>query len=177
MLWSLPSAAKTRLSVTANALYLFATLPLAFLSYFEHKKTVRSSTILEVYLFVSAIFDAARVRTLWLRHENRSIAAVSTVSLVVKILIFSLELVSKRQILKPELSSYPPESTAGFINRTLFWWLNPLFLKGYNNILFLHDLFGLDKQLTTTYLSQTFEASWTKGLSTILFFTFILDKV
>jgi len=168
VLWSIPSAVKTRMSVTAIALYLFAALPLALLSYMEHQRTLRSSTILEIYLSVSTIFDAAHLRTLWLRHESISIAAVSTVSLMLKIVIFSLEMVSKRQILKPKLSSYSPESTAGFINRIMFWWLNPLFLNGYQNLLFLHDLFDLDKQLTTTYLIRSFEVSWKKGVNTKL---------
>jgi len=162
VLWSLPSTAKTRLSVAASALTLFAIFPLAVLSYLEHKNTLRPSTILSLYLFISTLFDAAHVRTLWLRHENR-IAAFSTVSLAFKIIIFTLESVNKRQSLKPEFSICSPEATSGFLNRTLFWWLNPLFLHGYKSLLFLHDLCNLDKHLTTSYLSQIFEASWTKA--------------
>lgn len=141
-------------------------LLLAVLSYAEHTRSVRPSFILNSYLLCSLLFDAARVRTLWLRFAdtfNEVIALVTTVAVGAKCLLVLLEAVEKRSILKTEFAGYPPEATAGFYNRSLFWWLNPLFRVGYSNILSVRDLFVLDKELSSERLLALFEERWSKG--------------
>jgi hypothetical protein len=145
---------------------------LAVLSYAEHTRSVRPSFILNTYLLCSLLFDIARVRTLWLRYTdtfNEIIALVTTVALGVKVLLVLLEAVEKRNILKTEFAGYPPEATAGFYNRSLFWWLNPLFRVGYSNVLSVRDLFVLDKELSSERLLALFEERWSKGKSSALF--------
>lgn len=146
--------------LSAGVLLLFA------LSYAEHTRSVRPSFILNSYLFCSLLFDIARARTLWLRYVdsyNMGLAIVATVAVGAKLLLLVLEAVEKRSILKREFSHCPPEATAGFYNRAVFWWLNPLFKNGFNNVLSVNDLFVLDKELSSERLLALFEERWSKG--------------
>jgi len=101
---------------------------------------------------------------------NEIIAIVSTVAIGAKTLLVFLEAVEKRGILKTEFAGYPPEATAGFYSRSLFWWLNPLFRIGYSNVLSVRDLFILDKELSSERLLAMFEERWSKGTSFFSFF-------
>lgn len=172
VLWALPGADRTSASIASNALLSAGTVFLAVLSYAEHTRSVRPSFILNSYLLCSLLFDAARARTLWLRYTdtfNEAIALVSTVAVGAKVLLVLLEAVEKRSILKTEFAGYPPEATAGFYNRSLFWWLNPLFRVGYSNVLSVRDLFVLDKELSSERLLALFEERWSKGKRPALF--------
>ena len=166
VLWALPSAVSTKASIAANALLSIGVVFLACLSYAEHTRSVRPSFILNTYLFCSLLFDIARARTLWLRSTdsfNEIIAIVTTVAVAVKAVILVLEAVEKRHILKSEYAAYPPEATAGFYNRAVFWWLNPLFKNGFSNFLTVEDLSVLDKELSSERLLAMFEERWSKG--------------
>lgn len=166
VLWALPSIERTKASIAANALLSLGSLFLCALSYAEHTRSVRPSFILNVYLLFSLLFDIARARTLWLRDTvsfNETIAIVTTSAVGIKAIILVLEAVEKRNILKSEFATYPPEATASFYNRAVFCWLNPLFKIGYRNFLTVDHLFLLDKELSSERLLATFEERWSKG--------------
>lgn len=167
-LWALPAADSTKTSVPANVILTIGVLALALLSFAEHTRSVRPSFILNTYLFCSLLFDIARSRTLWLRSVdafNNILAIVATVAVGVKFVLFALEAVEKRHILKSEYTGYPPEATAGFYNRAVFWWLNPLFKIGFTGVLRVEDLFLLDKELSSERLLARFDEKWSKGNS------------
>ncbi|KAJ5366510.1 hypothetical protein N7541_000451 [Penicillium brevicompactum] len=164
-LWALPAADRTKTSIPANALLTVGVLVLSLLSYTEHVRSVKPSFILNTYLFCSLLFDIARSRTLWLRSEDSfttTIAIITTVAVGVKSLLFILEAIEKRHILQSEYAGYPPEATAGFYNRAMFWWLNPLFKIGFNGALRVEDLFALDKELGSARLLARFSQKWSK---------------
>lgn len=165
-LWALPSAERTQASIAANAVLSIGTLFLCVLSYAEHTRSVRPSFILNAYLFCSLLFDIARARTLWLRYTdsfNETIAVVTTVAVGAKLVVLLVEAVEKRHILKSEFAGYPPEATAGFYSRAVFWWLNPVFKHGFSKFLSVEDLFTLDKELSSERLLAMFEERWSKG--------------
>ncbi|KAJ5799427.1 uncharacterized protein N7518_001495 [Penicillium psychrosexuale] len=164
-LWALPAADITKASVAANVLLTVGLLALVLLSYAEHTRSVRPSFILNTYLFCSLLFDIARSRTLWLRSVdsfNDILAILATVAVSVKAVLFVLEAVEKKHILKSEYADYPPEATASFYNRAVFWWLNPLFKLGYTGVLRVEDLFSLDKELSSERLLTRFDEKWSK---------------
>lgn len=153
-------------SLPTNAILAVGVLGLMALSYAEHTRSVRPSFILNAYLFCSLLFDIARTRTLWLRSAdsfNDTIATVTSVALGAKLLVVILEAVEKRSILKSEFQGYPPEATAGFYSRAVFYWLNPLFKLGFNSHLSVEDLFVLDKELSSERLLAIFEEQWSRG--------------
>lgn len=101
-------------------------------------------------------------------HYDRTIAIVFTAGVGIKTAMLSLEANDKRDILRSKYRDYPPEATSGIFNRSLFWWQNELFLKGFRKLLFIDDLFTLDKHLTSEHLQDLFQSAWNKGAATLL---------
>jgi ATP-binding cassette, subfamily C (CFTR/MRP), member 1 len=168
VLWVRPSAVKTRTTVPTAIVSVAGTLLLCLLSYTEHVYSVQPSLLFNAYLFVTLLFDIARARTLWLRHYNQYndvIAIVFTAAVTLKVAILLLEALEKRWILQPRYKSYPPEATSGIFNKGFFWWLNPLFRKGFSKLLFIEELYTLDKHLDAEYIQERLQRSWDRGLS------------
>lgn len=112
-------------------------------------------------MLLSLVFDAARLRTLWLQGYNNTLAAVSTVTLVIKFLLLALEAVGKQNYLRTEWRSQSPEAKSGLFGKSLFLWLNRLFRTGFARSLSVDDLLPLDKHLTSDYLYDRLHQPWT----------------
>lgn len=80
-----------------------------------------------------------------------------------KALLLALEALEKRRFLRAEYKASPPEATASIFNRSFFWWLNPLFVKGFSSLLRMDDLFDIDKQMRSEYIHERMEKAWNKG--------------
>ncbi|KAI4197560.1 MAG: hypothetical protein LQ348_002135 [Seirophora lacunosa] len=159
-LWAGPSATRTRASIPNAAVTFVGTLALGVLSYAEHQRTIRPSLLLEAYLLLSLIFDAARVRTLWLQDYNNIIAAITTAALAIKICLLALETRGKERFLHIKYTSQSPEAKSGLFGKSLFLWLNRLFRTGYRQSLSVEDLLPLDKHLTSDYLYRRLHQPW-----------------
>ena len=119
-------------------------LGLCLLSHLEHIRNIRPSWILNVYLLISLALDVARARTLWAIPDNRTVAITFIVAIVLKSILLALEAKEKRDILLPGYRDLSPEATCGVFNAWFFWWLNPLFLKGFKRPLTIDHLFRAD---------------------------------
>lgn len=126
----------------------------------EHQRSLRPSLLLEAYLLLSFIFDAAGVRTLWLQGYNHNPAAVSTAAFAVKFCLVILEIWGKRQCLRAQWASESPEATSGLFGKSLFLWLNRLLRTGFRKSLTVDDLTPLDKHLTSEYLYNQVHQPW-----------------
>ena len=161
-LWAKSPATRTRASLPNSVIGLVGALCLLVLSVVEHHRSVRPSLIIEFYLSASILLDAARVRTLWLRDDNASIAAVTTLLLAIKVLLLLIEAIPKDKILRPESKPGSPEATSGLFGKSFFLWLNPLFLVGFSRSLSVDDLVPLDKHLKSDYLYHRLRGSFTQ---------------
>jgi ATP-binding cassette, subfamily C (CFTR/MRP), member 1 len=152
--------------VAAAALTLFGTVVLLLVSHAEHVYSLRPSTLINAYLFVSILCDICRTRTLYLivNNINHTIATVNLTELVVKIMVLLLETVEKRAILQPLYKNEPPESTSGILNRSLFWWLWSLLRNGSRGMLSMDSLSSLDEDLISETLHGKFRLSWNQGV-------------
>ncbi|KAL9595555.1 MAG: hypothetical protein Q9219_006375 [cf. Caloplaca sp. 3 TL-2023] len=159
-LWASHNTVGTKASIANAAVILVTTLGLGVLSFAEHQRTIRPSLLLEAYLLLTLIFDAARVRTLWLQGYNDAPAAVSTAALAIKFCLLAVEALQKHQILRGEWTGQSPEATSGLFGKWLFLWLNRLFRTGYSKSLTIEDLTPLDKQLTSNYLYSKLRQPW-----------------
>lgn len=164
VLWTRASAVTTRASLPTAALTLVGSVSLLVLSYVEHLYSYRTSTILNIFMLFTTLFDAARTRTLWLQGYNRPIAIVLLVTTVLKIAILGFELRSKRPSLRSPFLALPPEATSGILARWLFTWQLSLFRTGYSKRLEIDDLFGLDKHLQSQCLHGQVRGEWKQSL-------------
>ena len=175
-LWAKPTTTKTMASVADAILNSVGALALAILSFVEHERSLRPSLVIQFYLSLSLLLDAARVRTLWLQSYNGAVATVTTVSFTIKFLLLIFEAVEKRSVLRPKWNSTSPEATSGLFSRSVFWWLNGLFQTGFKRSLYMEDLLPLDKHLTCGYLYDRLQTAWanvpTKAPRSLLFLFF-----
>jgi ATP-binding cassette, subfamily C (CFTR/MRP), member 1 len=171
VLWTRHGIFRTRLSIPA-AVFGFLDAAVIFgLSLLEHSRSVRPSTLLQVYLLLSLLFDAARARTLWLISSHDSIAKTFIAAVVVKFCIATLESTEKRRLLKTEYKSLTVEITSGVLNVSIFWWLNRLLRSGTRNIFCLDDLEDMKQEFRSNVLQNSLEDSWSNGM---LWSSFIL---
>lgn len=85
--------------------------------------------------------------------------------MAVKIVMYILESTEKRSILISDLDmdDLAKETTSSTLSRVSFFWLMSLFLKGYNHILKLEDLYALDPALHSKALHAPLSEAWAKG--------------
>ncbi|RGP73027.1 canalicular multispecific organic anion transporter 2 [Fusarium sporotrichioides] len=162
-----PSAKKlnTRFSLAAAILNLLAALSIVLLAHTEHVKSVRPSFLLTAYLFVTLLFDAARLRTEWLVSLNISYAATLSASAVFKLALLVLETVEKRKILISSDKPISKESTSGPFSRGFFVWLNSLLISGWATVLTNNDLPSIYEKLSSEKLAVRFGKAWKKASS------------
>lgn len=174
--WATPDSASTKASVAASAVTGIGLLFLGCTSFLEHTRSVRPSLLHQFYLFITIILDIACVRTLWLRQDyspvSSRIAILYTLAFAVKIVLFGLESLPKAQTPTSPHYDASPEARADMVNRALFWWINPTFIKGYSSTLDVPDLPILDNSLSAknshTVLSNQWDANKAKGKASLL---------
>ncbi|KND91880.1 Multidrug resistance-associated protein 1 [Tolypocladium ophioglossoides CBS 100239] len=114
--WSqnLRQPAVNRVAVATAALGFADALALCLLSYLEHSRSVRPSTIICAYLVFSTLFDAVQCRTLWLMDDLRkALAPLFSAMLITKVIILVLEVQGKRSSLLDPWRRLGPEATSG----------------------------------------------------------------
>ncbi|KFX85837.1 hypothetical protein V490_09379 [Pseudogymnoascus sp. VKM F-3557] len=154
------SSLQTRASLAAALLALLATIGLCFLSYVEHIKNIRPSSIINAYLLLTVPFDAAQLRTRWLRGDNIAGNGIASSILAVKLVVLISEATEKTRILFTPYADCSPENTSSLYSRGLFWWLNPLFRLGFRGVVNDDDLFAADVDLLSTSLDVKFDKHW-----------------
>jgi hypothetical protein len=111
-------------------------------------------------LFITVLFDAARVRTQWLAKLDDGVAGALTASLFVKCIMLVLEAMEKRSLLFGLDRHFSQESTSGVISRSSFWWLNSLMLSGSKNFLTVDELPVIHEKLNSEDLARELQPIW-----------------
>jgi ATP-binding cassette subfamily C (CFTR/MRP) protein 1 len=163
ILYAANSSVRTPTSLAAAALVFADALGLLLLSHAEHFRSVRPSSIINTYLFVTLLFDAARTRTLWIQHAPTPISAVFSAMLAVKLVITIAEAVEKRKILLSEYQNISPEATSGIYSRASFWWLNEIMTTGFRRVIHEEDLFPVEDEISSIVLKRRAETLWAKA--------------
>lgn len=161
--WAGRGIPTTRLTVACIVLTIAGFLVLAAMSYLEHMRALRPSTILSVYLSLTILVDMARVRTLFLLPYGGSIAGIFLASFFVKVLVFAFETCEKRAFLRPDWKETATEDLSGFYNRALFFWLNSVFRRGFRTLLTVASLTPLDEELVTASNPTDLIERWENG--------------
>jgi len=116
--YALKPTLRTRATVAAAVLTLVDALGLCVLSHAEHLYSMRPSAIINVYLLITLIFDIARARTLWIHDAGaKSLAAVFSSTIGVKVMVLVIEAIEKRSILLDRYRHSSPYVTSGIYSR------------------------------------------------------------
>ncbi|KAL6795285.1 P-loop containing nucleoside triphosphate hydrolase protein [Trichoderma sp. SZMC 28012] len=153
-------------SVAAACVSFASSLMSCALSYFEHGRSLGPSPLLNVFLLVSLLLDAAVLRTVWLSLStvaaSASIRAVLTASFGLKTALLVLEAREKSGHVVGR-QTLAPEETSGLYSRAVFAWVAPLLRTGFQRLLRPADLFPLDEKMSSSGLNERFWWHWRKA--------------
>ncbi|PNP47179.1 hypothetical protein THARTR1_10684 [Trichoderma harzianum] len=149
---------QTRVSLPADILSSTATVAAFFLSRASHGRSLRPSTVLDLYLSLSSLLNIARTRTLWLLAAGSPVPILMTVNLSLTLFALLLESIEERK----RLSNGSPEEFSGIWSRISFSWLLPLLKTGYDKVLSQDDLPNLDTRLQSRLLRRQLITTWSK---------------
>jgi ATP-binding cassette subfamily C (CFTR/MRP) protein 1 len=159
-LHALKRSLRNHATITASAPTLLDALWLCLLSHQEHFRSIRPSTIINVYLLLTLPFDVVRARSLWLSGATTPIATVFTIALGIKIMMLITEAIEKRSILLDIYQNSSPETTSGIYSRSFFWWLNKLMTTGYRRVIQDKDLYPIDDEMKSAFLQNQGQQIW-----------------
>lgn len=164
VLWARPSTTKNAASLPATILELLCAAVAALLLYAKHKHSIQPSKLLSIYLFVSVLVGLAHARSLFLLppQEFASIARIFTAALAARAALLLLEEFPKTPFLTQDSEVAPVESTSGPLNRSIFWWLNPLFATGARRLIQVQDLGSIDRKFDSAQLLSTLRDVWNR---------------
>jgi ATP-binding cassette, subfamily C (CFTR/MRP), member 1 len=157
---------QTSASIAADVLSFVGTAAAAILSFLDHRRSLRPSTLLSLYLSVVILLGIARVRTLWLIAPGNPAPGVFTAVFALFIVALGLESMedNKTSTGRPggEKSPGAPEEYSGFWNRTIYAWLASTLRLGYKQVISVEDLPSLDTGLQSEGLGDKLESTWAK---------------
>ncbi|EGT53641.1 hypothetical protein CAEBREN_30570 [Caenorhabditis brenneri] len=99
----------------------------------------------------------------WIRmNQDNSVLSVAYLSWYSALLIYTFFLcfADPRSEMKNEVSAQCPELQSSFLNRLTLWWFNRIPMTGAKRDLEIEDLYELDEQMSTEYLSKLWESVW-----------------
>lgn len=163
VLWTSSEAFRTRLTVATFALTVASGVIFACLSYLEHRRSLRPSTLLVLYLCISVLCDAVHVRTTYLLPDSNVEFALALASLLVKLVILVLELTEKDSLVQAEFVDESPEATASVANKAFYAWVNRLLWRGSRKVLAVQDLLPLDAELRAAAEPFSLIHKWNQG--------------
>ena len=131
------------------------------LSIIDHSRSPRPSVLLNVYLSVTLLLDAAQARTLFLSADGKieiTYSSLFCAAIALKALILLLEAKQKTPWVHWDEKEHSPEETSGVFSIGVFFWLNKIFMLGYRKVLSVDDLYPLDKALDSRALHNHFSS-------------------
>ncbi|KAH6957100.1 P-loop containing nucleoside triphosphate hydrolase protein [Fusarium avenaceum] len=147
------------LSLAGSSLAFAASILAIVLSYKEHSCAPRPSTLLNVYIFITLLFDIVLARTAWLAiipPDQTTQVRLFTASIVIKAVILCLETIPKTRWIRWNADEHSPEESSSVFSLGVFAWLNRLFLRGYRGVLSVDTLYPLDETMASNGLHDRF---------------------
>lgn len=154
----------TRASTVDASLTFASSIGVVVLSWLEHERSYRPSFLLSLWLYLSALLDLPRTRTLWLLNGDKTIPAIFTTTLALRLALGLLESVSKRRLALTSQEECSPEVFRGLVSTANFAWLIPLLRTGYRKVFAVGDLYPADDWLKSKPLHEKLQEEWDKGM-------------
>ncbi|KAI1479174.1 putative ABC multidrug transporter [Daldinia eschscholtzii] len=149
----------TSMFIASSVLKLVSALFMVMLSLVDHTKSPRPSVLLNSYLFLTLLLDAAQARTLFLSSGGKPELTYSSIfcaAIALKVGILLLEAQRKSKWVTWNVKEHSPEQMSGIFSLGVYFWLNKIFVEGYRKVLTINDLYPLDSSLDGKLLYEEF---------------------
>ncbi|KAI0520681.1 P-loop containing nucleoside triphosphate hydrolase protein [Xylaria bambusicola] len=149
--------------IIQHVVSLMAALALCPLSFLEHGRATKPSTLLISYLLSSTLIEGAfLLPSSFFHHGEIIITDVLTAAFCVKLLLLIIELRSKRSYLREPYRGLSVEQTSSVLDRAFLIWVNGFIFLGNTKLMNHSDLPGLDDKLQSRSLRVKMEEIWEK---------------
>jgi hypothetical protein len=152
----------TDVSILAAVIQVMSNIAIIALVILEHRRTVRPSYLLCLYLLSSLVVSGIEMRTILLRKYAVLTAHLHSVTLASKLALLILELLPKPLYPKYR-DDYSPEELASVFSDIFLWWINPIFRTGSRKILEMSDIYPLPHELRSNSSRTRFDKIWLQG--------------
>lgn len=149
-------------TITANVVTFVASLTVCLLSFWEHGRSVKPSTLLTLYLVASIICDSINLASIYQGHAETRTLALLTASSGLKVILLILECLNKRSYLREPYKTLPLEQTIADLNRVFLFWMNGQIWQGHIKLLSVADLPTLDHDIKSRGLRTRMIEAWDK---------------
>lgn len=139
---------------------LAASAGLVWLAIAEHKRSIRPSSLIVLYLLLMSTWDVFALTYNGLFDGQKAPKGSIAVGLALRLAVLTLESQEKTSILKSKYRQHSPEETAGLLSSLVFWWLNGLLSRGNRSILRGSHLPALEKKMEAENLHRGILLSW-----------------
>lgn len=160
VLWSTTSI--NRFATGASCASLLGALAVVVLIWLDHTRSTRPLTLILIYLLAALFVDIVQVRTLLIRRYSLPVSGLLCAGIAVKAILLFFESLSKQGRFKSPKETYSPDEVSGVFGRSVFWWLNSLFIRASKDIVSPKDLFPLDHDLRSERLQLRVGHAWEK---------------
>lgn len=147
------------LDASARALSVLAAIGVGFLSTVSHKRSVKASNLVLMYLVITAGRELYSLHGI-VSSDHALVDWLTPATGAVRLVLLFLECASKESIFLPEYKGLAPVETANVFSALTFWWVNKLLVKGNKRILQIEDMPPLDSQLKPDGLNQSIKNAW-----------------
>ena len=139
-----------------------AAIALCQLTFLEHGRSVRPSSLLLFYLLASVICEGVLLKTFYQDRVDPVAGPALTAAFGLKLVLLAVESRSKRSYLREPFKDLPALETIGDLNKIVLFWVNDLILLGNRKLLAFPDLPNLDRPLTSKRLRERLGTAWKK---------------
>ncbi|OTB18548.1 hypothetical protein K445DRAFT_315377 [Daldinia sp. EC12] len=148
----------------SQGLQIIAALVLCVLSILEHRRSVRPSNIITIYLIPCIIRDALEISGMLQGQRSWFMQDPILAQITLEVALFAAENLEKERT-KEYLGQYvSPEERSGLLGRTFFWWINPILVEGYHNVLLNSSLPPIDSKLLSRPIRTAAIRAWEQRL-------------
>lgn len=148
------------LKIASHSASLIASAGLVWVTITEHKRSIRPSSLIVLYLLLMCTWGVFALTYDGLVDDHNGSKGSIALKLAIQLAILTLECQEKTSILKPKYRQHAPEETAGLLSSLFFWWLNGLLSRGNRSILRGNHLPALEKTMEAESLHRGILLSW-----------------
>lgn len=148
-----------QLLVASCVLALLSSITLLPLSWLEYRRSIYPSDLIVVYLMFCIVRDGFQIvlsNTLYSRDVQFPFIA----QIILQIVMLVVESFKKDLVRTSCDRKLSTEETSGVIARYFFWWINPILIDGYHNVLRNTDLPSVDSALSSLAIREATVHAW-----------------
>lgn len=166
ILWRNAKSHGSSIATIASSVACVSTAAVLVIVFLEHRHSYRPSSLLATFLILTMLFDIVKARTHFTRTRLTALAVLCVVAIVLKCVLMALGELSKRSLIRnpKKKKDCSGETVSGFWNRSLFLWLNKMFVTGFNQDLGIGDLPELEPEFNSELLHDQLQSSWKNGM-------------